>query len=180
MKNVGTVILETPRLLLRRFTVDDAQELYDGFINQKEFLYYANKSEITLQEEMSFLKSINERYDSLTYYNWLITLKENRKVIGSINLHVNDSDETAEFNYAIDERYTDNGYMTEALIAVRDLCLNTIQVKRLLGGCEIHNIASRRVMEKCGFTCEGILKNHLELADGYHDMFIFSINNCIK
>ncbi|MBQ1341518.1 MAG: GNAT family N-acetyltransferase [Erysipelotrichaceae bacterium] len=177
MKNVGTVVLETSRLLLRRFRENDAQELCDGFINQQAFLYYANKKAIKLDDEMSFLKGINERYDDPCYYNWLITLKDDGKIIGSINMNVDNSNESCEFNYAIDERFTGNGYMTEALSAVRDLCLNTIMVKRLSGGCEINNTASRRVMEKCGFTCEGLLKNHLELSDGYHDMFIFSIYN---
>lgn len=88
---------------------------------------------------------------------------------------MNNSDETAEISYAIDERYTGNGYMTETLMAVRDLCLNTIMVKRLSGGCEIDNIASRRVMEKCGFTCQKIIKNHLKLSDGFHDMYLFVI-----
>lgn len=175
MKNVGTIVLETSRLLLRRFVENDAQELCDGFVNQKSFLYYANKSEITIQEEIDLLKKIKERYEDLSYYNWLITLKENKKLIGSINLRMNNSDETAEISYAIDERYTGNGYMTEALMAVRDLCLNTIMVKRLSGGCEIDNIASRRVLEKCGFSCKGIIKNHLKLSDGLHDMYLFVI-----
>ena len=81
-------------------------------------MYYANKSEITLQQEMNLLKSINESHDGLTYNNWLITLKENGKIIGSINLHVNVSNPTAEFNNDIDDRYTGNGYMTEPLMSV--------------------------------------------------------------
>jgi len=52
MKNVGTIVVETSRLLLRRFVENDAQELCDGFVNQKSFLFYANKSEITIQEEI--------------------------------------------------------------------------------------------------------------------------------
>ncbi|MBR2702004.1 MAG: hypothetical protein IKE77_07970 [Erysipelotrichaceae bacterium] len=69
MKNVGTIVLETSRLLLRRFVENDAQELCEGFVNQKSFLYYANKSEITIQEEIDLLKKIKGRYEELSYYN---------------------------------------------------------------------------------------------------------------
>ena len=51
MKDLGTKILETKRLILRRFKKEDAEEIYNGFINQKAFLYYANKEKRTLQEE---------------------------------------------------------------------------------------------------------------------------------
>ena len=81
-------------------------------------MYCANKSEITLQQEMNLLKSINESNDGLSYNNWLITLKENGKIIDSINLHISESDVIAEYNYAIDDRYTGNDNMTEALMSV--------------------------------------------------------------
>ncbi len=51
MKHLGTIELETKRLILRRFEEKDAEELYFGYINQKEFLYYANKERKTLEEE---------------------------------------------------------------------------------------------------------------------------------
>ena len=71
--------------------------------------------------------------------------------------------------------------MTEALSVVRDYCLNNIKVNRFFGGCEINNIASKRVMEKCNLKHEGTLRNYLKLRDGYHDMFIYSfINNSDK
>ena len=172
MNHVGTKTIKTDRLVLRRFKESDAKEIYEGYVNQEGFLYYANKEKITLQEEINSLKGIDEKYNNLEYYNWLITL--NDKIIGAINLKVDNYNESVEFNYAVDERYKSNGYMTEALNAVKDYCLNEIKVNRIFGGCEINNIASKRVMEKCNFKYEGILRNHLKLRDGYHDMYMFS------
>ena len=65
--------------------------------------------------------------------------------------------------------------MTEALKTVKDYCFNELSVNRLFGGCEINNIASKRVMEKCSFVYEGTLRNYLKLRDGYHDMHVYSI-----
>lgn len=174
MNSIGTKVLESERLILRRFRESDAKELYEGYINQEEFLYYANKEKKTLEEEIDSLKGIDDKYNNLDYYNWLITLKDNNKIIGGINLNVDNYNESLEFNYAIDNRYTCNGYMTEALNLIKDFCLNEIKVNRLYGGCEINNISSKRVMEKCDFKYEGILRKHLKLRDGYHDMYVFS------
>ena len=101
--------------------------------------------------------------------------KDNNKIIGAINLRVDDYNESLEFNYAIDDRYKGCGYMTEALKTVKDYCFNELSVNRLFGGCEINNIASKRVMEKFSFVYEGTLRNHLKLRDGYHDMHVYSI-----
>ncbi|MBR5369978.1 MAG: GNAT family N-acetyltransferase [Bacilli bacterium] len=172
MNHVGTKIINTERLVLRRFTENDAKEIYEGYVNQEDFLYYANKEKRTLQEEIESLKGIEAKYNNPEYYNWLITL--NNKVIGAIHLNVDNYNESVEFNYAIDDRYKGNGYMTEALEAVKEYCLNKIETNRISGGCEINNIASKKVMEKCNFKYEGTLRNHLKLRDGYHDMCMYS------
>lgn len=177
MIHKGTKILESDRLILRQLKESDAEEIYNGFINQKEFLYYANKKRRTLEEEKSSLINIDNKYKSKNYYNWIITRKDDNKIIGSINLRVEEINEMVEFNYAIDNRYTKNGYMTEALNLVKNYCLNELKVNRFQGGCCIENIASKRVMEKCGMQCEGILRKYIVLNDGYHDMYMFSIIN---
>ena len=78
------------------------------------------------------------------------------------------------FNYAIDNRFTNNGYMTEALLCVKNFAFFQIKVHRFEGGCVVENFASKRVMEKCGLTQEGVLKDYIKLADGYHDMIMFA------
>lgn len=175
MNHLGTKTIKTERLVLRKFTLDDAKEIYEGFINQDDFLYYANKEKRTLEEEIESLNGIDEKYNNLEYYNWLITF--NNKVIGAIHLNVNNYNESVEFSYAIDDRYQGNGYMTEALESIKNFCLNEMKVNRIYGGCEINNIASKKVMEKCGFVYEGTLRNYLKLKDGYHDMYLYSIIN---
>ena len=177
MNHLGTINLETNRLILRRFEEKDAEEIFLGFVNQPEFLYYANKEKRTLEEEKASLIGIDEKYKNPEYYNWLITLKDTGNIIGSINLHVDNHNDSVEFNYAIDNRYTGNGYMTEALLKIKDFALNEVKANRFQGGCAVENIASRRVMEKCGMHFEGTLKKYLKLKDGYHDMHMFSLTN---
>lgn len=175
MNSIGTKELYTERLVLRKFKESDAEELFLGFVNQEDFLYYANKEKRTLEEEQNALINIDKKYENFNYYNWLITLKENEAIIGSINLNVNLKNDSVEFNYVIDNRYSNKGYMTEALKRIERFCFDEMNINRFQGGCCVENTASKRVMEKCNMQCEGILKKYIKLKDGYHDMYMFSI-----
>lgn len=175
MKHVGTIVIETQRLILRRLKKQDSLELFNGLRNQKEFLYYTNKKPVTFEEECQSLENIDLKYKNLDYYNWVIETKTGNVIVGMINLRVNEKNDSVEFNYATDNRYINKGYMTEALKEVIDFALNKINANRVQGGCSVKNHASRRVMEKCGLNYEGTLKKYLKLSDGYHDMHMFSI-----
>ena len=173
MNHSGTVELVSERLILRRFRESDAEQIFSSFLNDEGFLYYANKEPKTLEQEKEALKGIGERYNSKEYYNWLITLKDGT-VIGAVNLRVDNAGDSLEFNYAVDSRHRNHGYMTEALNLVKDYAVNTLKARRFCGGCAVSNTASRRVMEKCGLTYERTLASHLELKDGPHDMMVYS------
>jgi ribosomal-protein-alanine N-acetyltransferase len=170
-------MLETERLVLRKLEKVDAEPLFYGLRNQPEFLYYTNKKKITLEEQLENFNSIEEKYENLEYYNWVIVLKETGDLVGMINFHVENRNDSVEFNYAIDNRFWGRGIMTEALRAVTKFALEEMKVNRIQGGCVVENNASRRVIEKCGYEFEGVLKSYVKLDDGYHDMNMFSIIN---
>ncbi len=177
MISLGTVNLETERLKLRRFEIGDAEEVYSGYINQPEFLYYANKKEQSFDEVKSYIEHIIQKYEEKNYFSWLITKKDDNKIIGAINLKKDNKEDSVLFSYAIDNRFTGRGYMTEALSIVRDFAIKKLKVKKFIGGCVIENVASKKVMEKCGLKYEKMLKNYKELSDGKHDMHIYTILN---
>lgn len=174
MESIGTQTLESDRLILRKITHNDGKEIFESFRNQKEFLYYANKQPTTLENQIKSLEDIDKKYESLDYYNWLITTKSENKIIGQIFLNVNQRNESVMFSYAIDKRFTCQGYMTEALLLVKKFAFDKIKVHRFEGGCVVSNTPSKRVMEKCGLVQEGILKDYVKLADGFHDMIMFA------
>ena len=177
MKHLGTLKLETERLVLRRIEENDAKEIYDGFINQEEYLYFFNKEPRTLDEEIKSLEGINEKYEDLDLYNWVIVLKEKNAIIGRATLNVELYNECVEINYCIDKRYENNGYMTEALKKIIDFCLKELEVNRFQAGCVVENVKSKHVLDNCNMHQEGILKRYIKLPDGYHDMYMFSIIN---
>lgn len=144
MNEIGTIKLKTERLVLRSVEKNDAKELFEGFINQfegfinqKEFLYYTNKKPVSLEEEKASLENIEEKYKNKNYYNWLITLKDTKQIIGAINLNVNLKNDSVMFNYAIDNRFIKKGYMTETLTCVKNFAFNKMKVNRFEGGCVV-------------------------------------------
>lgn len=177
MIHLGTRELHTNRLTLRKFDKKDASELFDSYINQEEFWYYANKNRMSIEEVEKYIDRQLERYESSDVYNWCITLKETGAIIGAINLQPNNYNNSIEFNYAIDNRYINNGYMTEALEKVKEYCMSELKVKRFQGGCCIENAASEKVMKKIGMKHEGVLRANVQLKDGYHDMHMYSLIN---
>jgi RimJ/RimL family protein N-acetyltransferase len=171
--HLGSKELITERLILRKLKKEDAKEIFEGFINQEKFLYYSNKEKRTLEEEIKSLEGIEDKYLNLTYYNWVICLKENGTIIGSINAHYIQEKDKVVINYAIDERYRNNNYMSETLIEVLKYLKEEVRISNIECGCVIENIASKRVMEKANMKYVGTLKKEVILKDGYHDMHLY-------
>ena len=97
-----------------------------------------------------------EAFRQTRKYILAIVLKESGEVIGNIlqcngtNRYMN----TVEVGYAIGKKYWNKGYMSEALKAMIDLLFESGVHK--VNACHIpENIASGRVMEKCGMKYEG-------------------------
>ena len=179
MINLGTIWLETERLILKKFEIEKSTEIFEVYRNQPEFLYYTNKSKLSLEETQNEVYEIVKKYEQLDYYNWVITLKNSDKIIGAINLKYNEKFEGMIFSYAIDNRFTKNGYMTEALNSIKDFCFNKLDASQIIGGCVESNLASKRVMEKCGLKYKFSIDNFIYLSDGYHnsDFYFLEKNN---
>ena len=108
-------------------------------------------------------------------FAFAITL--NDKVIGSIgvfrqeNIHYR----TAEMGYYIGEKYWGNGYMTEAVKLACEFVFENTDIIRIFAEPFSHNIASCRVLEKAGFTCEGILRSNAYKNENIVDMKMYAL-----
>lgn len=100
----------------------------------------------------------------------------NGKCIGSIgifrqeNIHFR----TAELGYYIAEEYWGKGLTTQAVKEACEYVFDNSDIIRIFAGPFIHNIASQRVLEKNGFTCEGVLKNNAYKNGSIVDMKMYA------
>lgn len=134
----------TKRLHLRRFTPKDAKDVFE-FASDKTVTRY-----VTWPAHESLTDSVNVINDYYIPRNTL-AIVYGGKVIGSIDLNKK-ADGSYVLGYILNKKYWSRGIMTEAAKALIDEVFNKTDIKKITATHDRENIASGRVMEKCGFT----------------------------
>lgn len=177
MRHVGTQTLETPRLILRRFTMDDAQAMYENWASDGKVTKYLTwPPHLSVDVTKVVLSSWISRYEEPDYYSWAIELREGPGPIGSISVVRSDEDVgSLHVGYCIGQQYWGKGIMTEAFSAVIGFLFETVGANRIEARHDPRNPASGRVMQKCGMTFEGTLRCADRNNQGVCDASYYSI-----
>ena len=161
MKHAGTKTIETGRLVLRPFRIEDAQPMYENWASDPEvtkFLMWPAHPSVEVSREV--LKSWICQYSDEKYYQWAIVLKENGDIpIGSIAVvHQNEEIGMVHIGYCIGRRWWHQGVTSEALRALITFFMEEVGVNRVESRHDSNNPNSGKVMEKCGMRLEGVLR----------------------
>ena len=155
LQNTSTAI-ETDRMVLFPFTRENLV-LFNTDLPAFEKLYgivYRGYEELDYFIETYRLKLENEiREDPdnyLFFTEFLIVLKDNDHVIGSIDYKYVPRDGVTEVGYGLNPAFEGNGYMTEALSAFLEFG-KMLGIRTVLADTLKDNIRSQRVLQKCGF-----------------------------
>ena len=154
----GTKTIETDRLILRQFTMDDAGAMYRNWCNDDEvtkFLTWPTHESVEVTRMV--LSDWTSHYPEADFYNWAITLRENGpEPIGSIGVvRINPNTDCATIGYCMSRAHWRKGIMPEALKAVVDFLFDEVGFNRIEAKHAADNPASGRVMEKAGLRYEG-------------------------
>lgn len=108
----------------------------------------------TARDAADFVRRTNDGEIGKCVY--AITKADNGEFLGCCALepHVNDAD-TLEIGYWLGEPHWNRGYATEAAHALIDMAFRTRDIAHIDARCRVTNIASRRVIQKCGFQFQG-------------------------
>ncbi len=174
--HLGTQPLQTPRLLLRRFTMDDAQNMFDLWCNDPEvtrFLSWGPHG--TLDNTKRLLKSWKQRYEDTMFYNWCIEF-EGLPIGGIALIMRSEKSLRAELGYCLSNRYKGRGLVTEAACAVLTFAFEDVGLHKICAKHDVENPASGRIMQKLGMRQEGYMKLDAQRLDGtYSDMVLYGI-----
>ena len=147
------MILETERIKLRHWKESDANDLYEAAKNPNIGLNAGWTPHKDINESKEIIKTIFNN-DSV----YAIELKKNEKVIGCIGYLTSDKsnlknlkENEVEVGYWISEDYWNKGICTEALKLLIKYCFEIKKYNIIWGTYFLDNLASGRVMEKCGF-----------------------------
>ena len=177
MLHTQTQTLETPRLRLRRFAINDAQAMYDAWASDDEvtkYLTWPTHQNVAVTERV--LDSWISQYEAPGFYSWAIERREDAGLIGAISVVRIDEDvNSVQVGYCIGRKYWGKGIMTEAFSAVIDFLFGTVGANRVEARHDPRNPASGRVMQKCGLTFEGTLRSADRNNQGICDASYYSI-----
>lgn len=143
-------VIETNRLILRKLTISDAEEMFFGWCSDSEVTKYVTwEPHNNVEETRSLLEMWIKEYENPNTHRYGIALKDSGKLIGAIDV-VEYEDNNPVIGYTLSRHYWNNGYMTEACKAFMEY-LFSLGYRRILIEADSRNIGSNRVIEKCGF-----------------------------
>jgi len=168
-------VLHTDRLILREITMEDAQNIYD-ILNNFEVVRYDSFDRFTsIKQAETLIKIFYDCYKKQKAIFWGISFKGSDKVIGFCKLEINVPEVRGEYGYDLNYNYWNQGIMTETLTAVVDFSVHQLNINRVEASVSVGNVASIKVLKKCGFIEEGIMRSRSFWKGKYHDMMILSL-----
>lgn len=146
--------IETERLLLRQFTMDDLDDLYFIYSHPDLSKYLSNEQPLRLDQTRAAINSIIESWQQHKFGVWAVVYKKHRKLIGHCGLKFLENTPEVQIGYLLLKDYWRRGLGTEAAAAVLKYGFDVVKLERIVAIAKPENIASRRVMEKVGMKYE--------------------------
>ena len=161
MRHCGTKQLETERLLLRNFVLEDVEAVYRNWASDDEvtkFLMWNSHKDLDITRFV--VDDWVNSYKNSDFYQWAIVLKdEGNEPIGSIGVVKEDENiSMVHIGYCIGKKYWNKGITSEALKSVIEYFFNEVGVNRIESRHDVNNPNSGKVMKKCGMKYEGTLR----------------------
>ena len=168
--------LETERLLLRKLSLDDAYDLFAYGRDPEVTRYVMWEPHRTVDDSIQFIKWAIRQYEEGQIAPWGVELKETGKLVGTAGFHTwSTRHRRAEIGYTLARPFWGQGLMTEAVRAIIDFGFRVMDLNRIEARCFTENIASARVMEKCGMQFEALLREQELVKGRYEDLKMYSI-----
>ena len=161
MDHKGTVVLETERLILRRFVPEDAETMYRNWASDPEvtrFLTWPTHSDVEITKKV--LSEWIPLYERKDYYHWTITLREDiSEPIGTIHGQMDNNIDSVMVGYCLSQSKWHKGIMSEALSEVMRFFFEDVGVNRVCSYHDPRNPHSGMVMTHCGMKFDGTLRS---------------------
>ncbi len=157
--------MATRRLTLKRPSTEDAYRIFDTYSQDKDVTKFLTwKSHTSVRETTDYLDRCLRDWESNKNFIWLIELPQAKPQLVGATRATPDS-HSIELGYLIARQFWRNGYMPEVLEYIANWWLKQDGIFRVSATCHLENTGSARVLEKAGFSFEGILKKYIMLPN---------------
>lgn len=168
--------LETERLILRKMTPDDAEDVfaYASELDVAKFVPW--EVHRSLEDSRRFVDYVLKLYEAGKPAPWAIEWKENGKMIGTIDYvawypgHFR-----AEIGFILSKAYWGKGIAPEAARKVMEFGFERMGLNRIEAECMAENVQSQRALQKLGMRLEGISRQKYFIKGKFRDMALYSI-----
>ena len=177
LTHCGTKEIGTDRLYLRPFNYGDGDDMLEYWIGDPKIQSMISEPVYSTKEEViGLLDKYITSYQNGDYYRWAVTEKESLACIGQIAIYlVNEKNHWGELEYCIGSRFHRKGFATEAVKAVINFGFESVNFHKIQVCHKEHNIASKGVIQKCGFKYEGTLRDYFYMDGGYVSRCVYSM-----
>lgn len=169
--------LETERLLLRDFRLEDEAEICE-YARDPGVVRFANwgPSDLSIVQANLQRRLEDQKSWPRDSVEVAVELRSEARLIGGMRITVLDpSNRTADFGYTFNRRYWNNGYATEAARALLSLAFSNLNLHRVWASCDVRNHASYRVMQKLGMRREGLFKQDVLQKGEWRDSYLYAV-----
>lgn len=172
--------IETARLLLRCWEPTDEPALAVAIAASVEHLRpwmpWAASEPISPEQRVKLLRGFRAAFDSDRDYVYGMFTPDGKEVLGGTGLHPRIGPGAREIGYWVHIDHVGRGFATEATAALTRVAFEIDGVRRVEVRCDPANQRSRRVPEKLGFTCDGVLRSHVLGTSGEpRDTMVWSL-----
>lgn len=129
----------------------------------------------SIEAAADHLRFAAERAAKAETFEW--NLFVDGTLCGSVRLKdIDKSDRKAEIGYFIGQRFTGKGIVSSAVFTVLEFCFGSLNLNRIELRCASGNEPSKRVAERLGFVCEGILPQGEVLGGVFVDQHVYGLS----
>lgn len=144
-------VLETERLYLRKFRLEDAEQMYH-LNNDKVVLKFTGDVPFSsVAAAKRFLKNY-DHYKKYGFGRWAVMHKSNQEFLGWCGLKYSPDTDEYDIGFRFFKKYWNNGFATEAAKACVEYGFQKLHLNVIIGRARKKNKNSIRVLEKIGLT----------------------------
>lgn len=148
-------ILETERLILRKWTIADTNALFEIMRDAKVARFIGDGEPFTVEKANDFLAWAEDFERANGFCRWKVIEKSTNEVVGSCGFGRIKESEEIELGYLFAQKAWGKGYATEIAEACAGYGFKKLGFREIIALTDAENIASQKVLEKIGFSQRG-------------------------
>lgn len=173
---MSSILLETPRLLIRSFRNEDVSALvaYRSHPEVERYQMWQDYNEAKGKELIENNKLID--FSRGGRFQLALEYKANQTLIGDLYLRIDESDQRlGEVGYTLSPTYQHQGLATEAMRALLTFCFNTLNMHRLSATADPRNLPSLKLLGRLGFRREAYFVKSLWFKGEWADDVVYGL-----